>query len=66
LGVDYSREFNTGLLTLEPMPEPSKSILKEGITRETIINNSNIAYNKNNYNNKDRTILMLTRHIYSP
>jgi hypothetical protein len=38
----------------------------EDITRETIINNNNTAYNKNNYNNKDRTILISTRHIYSP
>jgi hypothetical protein len=47
------------------MPKPLKSILEEGITREIIINNSNITYNKNNYNNKNRTILMLTRYICS-
>jgi hypothetical protein len=66
LGVDYFREFNTGLLTLEPMPEPLKSMLGEGITRETTVNNNNTAYNKNNYNNKDRTILILTRYTCSP
>ena len=38
----------------------------KGITRETIINNNNTTYNKNNYNNKDRTILILTRYIYFP
>jgi hypothetical protein len=64
--VDYFREFNTGLLTLEPMPKPPESILGEGITRETTINNNNITYNKNDYNNKDKTILTLTRYIYSP
>jgi hypothetical protein len=48
------------------MPKPLKSILGEDITRETIINNNNIIYNKNNYNNKNRTILILIRHIYSP
>jgi hypothetical protein len=64
--VDYSRESNIRLLTLEPMPKPLKSILEEDITRETTINNNNTAYNKNDYNNKNRTILMLTRYIYSP
>ena len=48
------------------MPKPLKNILGEDITRETITNNNNIIYNKNNYNNKDRTILILTRHICSP
>jgi hypothetical protein len=47
------------------MPKPLESILGEGITRETTANNNNIAYNKNNYNNKDKTILTLTRYIYS-
>ena len=64
--MDYTKEFNIGLLTLEPMPKLLKSILGEDITRETIINNSNITYNKNNYNNKNGTILMLTRYIYFP
>ena len=57
MGVDYSREFNMGLLTLEPTPKPPKSIIEEGTTRETIINNNS---------GKNRTILTLTRHIYSP
>jgi hypothetical protein len=48
------------------MLKPLKSILKEDITREIIINNSNITYNKNNYNNKNKTNLILTRYIYSP
>jgi hypothetical protein len=65
LGVDYSRESNTGLLTLESMPKPLKNILEEGITRETIINNNNTTYNKNDYSNKNRTILTPTRYIYS-
>jgi hypothetical protein len=47
------------------MSKPFKSMLGEGITRETTINNNNTAYNKNNYNNKNRTILTLTRYIYS-
>jgi hypothetical protein len=38
------------------MPKPLKNILGEDITRETIINNSNITYNKNNYNSKNKTI----------
>jgi hypothetical protein len=64
--VDYFREFNIGLLTLEPTPKPLKSILGEGITRETTVNNNNIAYNKNDYSGKDRTILILTRYMCSP
>jgi hypothetical protein len=48
------------------MPKPPKSMPEEGITRETIINNNNTTYNKNNYNNKNRTILTPTRHICSP
>ena len=40
-------------------------MLREGITRETTINNNNIAYNKNNYNSKNKTNLMLTKYIYS-
>jgi hypothetical protein len=48
------------------MPKPLESMPGEDITRETTINNSNITHNKNNYNNKDRTILMLTRHMRSP
>jgi hypothetical protein len=48
------------------MPKPPKNILREDITRETIINNNNITYNKNDYNNKNKTILILTRYIYSP
>jgi hypothetical protein len=48
------------------MPKPPKSMPREGITRETTINNSNTTYNKNNYSNKNKTILILTRHIYSP
>jgi hypothetical protein len=48
------------------MPKPLESMLGEGITRETTINNSNITYNKNDYSNKDGTILTLTRHICSP
>jgi hypothetical protein len=47
------------------MPKPLKSILRKGITKETIINN-NTAYNKNNYSNKNRTNLTLTKYIYSP
>jgi hypothetical protein len=47
------------------MPKPFKSLLREGITRETIANNNNTAYNKNNYSNKNKTILTLTRYIYS-
>jgi hypothetical protein len=64
--MDYSREFNIGLLTLKPMPKPPKSILGEGITKETTINNNNTTYNKNDYSNKDGTVLTLTRYIYSP
>jgi hypothetical protein len=64
--VDYSRKFNIGLLTLEPMPKPLKSILGEDIIRETIINNNNITYNKNDYNNKNNIVLILTKYIYSP
>ena len=41
-------------------------MLGEDITRETTINNSNTTYNKNNYNNKDKTILTPTRYIYFP
>jgi hypothetical protein len=48
------------------MPKPLKSILEEDITRKTTINNSNIVYNKNDYSSKNRTILTLTRYIYSP
>ena len=48
------------------MPKPLKNMPGEGIIRETIINNSNITYNKNDYNSKNRTILILTRYIYSP
>ena len=48
------------------MPKPFKSISEEDIIRKTIINNNNIIYNKNNYNNKNRTNLILTRYIYSP
>jgi hypothetical protein len=47
------------------MSKPLKSILGEDITRETIINNSNITYNKNNYSNKNKTILTLTGYICS-
>jgi hypothetical protein len=47
------------------MLKPPKNIPGEDITKETIINNNNITYNKNNYNNKNRTILILTRYIYS-
>jgi hypothetical protein len=47
------------------MLKPLKSILREDITRKTIINNNNIIYNKNDYNSKNRTILILTRYIYS-
>jgi hypothetical protein len=64
--VDYSRESNTGLLTPEPTPKPLKSMPGEGITRETTINNSNTAHNKNDHSNKDRTVLTPTRHIRSP
>jgi hypothetical protein len=48
------------------MPKPLKSMLEKDITRETIINNNNITYNKNDYSNKNRTILTLTKYIYSP
>jgi hypothetical protein len=48
------------------MPKPFKSILREDITKETIINNNNITYNKNDYNSKNKTILTLTKYIYSP
>jgi hypothetical protein len=54
-----------GLLTLEPTPKPSKSMLGEGITRETTINSGNTAYNKNDYNSKDGTILTPTRYMRS-
>jgi hypothetical protein len=47
------------------MPKPLKSILGEGITRETTINNSNITCGKNDYNSKNRTVLTLTRYICS-
>jgi hypothetical protein len=47
------------------MPKPLKSILREGITKETTINNGNITCNKNDYSNKDKTILILIRYIYS-
>jgi hypothetical protein len=47
------------------MPKPLKNIPGKGITRETIINNNNTAYNKNNYNNKNKTILTSTKYIYS-
>jgi hypothetical protein len=47
------------------MPKPFKSILREDITRETTINNNNIARNKNNYSDKNKTILTSTRYIYS-
>jgi hypothetical protein len=55
-----------GLLTLEPTPKPLKSMLGEGITRETTMNNNNTAYDKNDYSNKDRTILTPTRYICFP
>ena len=48
------------------MLKPLKSILREDITRKTTANNNNITRNKNNYNNKNKTILILTRYIYSP
>jgi hypothetical protein len=48
------------------MPKPPKSMLGEGITRETTMNNNNITYNKNDYSSKDRTVLTPTRYIYSP
>jgi hypothetical protein len=64
--VDYFRESNIGLLTLKPISKPFKSMLRKDITRETIINNNNITYNKNDYNNKNKIILILTRYIYSP
>ena len=47
------------------MPKPSKSMPGEGITRETTINNNNTTYNKNDYNNKNRINLTLTKYIYS-
>jgi hypothetical protein len=47
------------------MPKPLKSILGEGTTRETTVNNSNTARNKNNYSSKNRTILTLTRYTRS-
>jgi hypothetical protein len=64
--VDYSRESNIGLLTPEPTPKPLKSMLREDITRETTINNNNTARDKNDYSNKDGTVLTPTRYIYSP
>jgi hypothetical protein len=64
--VNYSRESNIRLLTLEPTPKPPESMLEEGITRETTANNNNTAYNKNNYSGKNKTILTPTRHTYSP
>ena len=48
------------------MSKPLKNILREDITRKITLNNNNITYNKNNYNNKNKTILILTRYIYSP
>jgi hypothetical protein len=48
------------------MLKPLKSILEEDITRETTINNNNITRDKNDYNNKNKTILTLTKYIYSP
>jgi hypothetical protein len=48
------------------MPKPFKSMPGEGITRETTINSNNTTCNKNDYSNKDRTILILTRYTYSP
>jgi hypothetical protein len=48
------------------MPKPLKNMPGEDITKEIIINNNNTTYNKNNYNNKNRTILILTRYICSP
>ena len=48
------------------MPKPPENILGKGITRETTINNNNTAYNKNNHSDKNRTILILIRHICSP
>jgi hypothetical protein len=55
-----------GLLTLKPMPKPPKSMLGEGITRETTVNNSNTACDKNDYSGKNRTILTPTRYTRSP
>jgi hypothetical protein len=48
------------------MLKPFKSMPGEDITKETTLNNNNIAYNKNNYCNKNRTNLTLTKYIYSP
>jgi hypothetical protein len=48
------------------MSKPLKNMPEKGITKETTINNNNITYNKNDYNNKNKTILILTRYIYSP
>jgi hypothetical protein len=48
------------------MPKPPKSILGEGITKETTINSDNTTYNKNNYSGKNRTVLKPTRHTCSP
>jgi hypothetical protein len=48
------------------MPEPLKSMPGEGITGETIANSGNIAYDKNDYNSKDGTVLTSTRYICSP
>jgi len=48
------------------MLKPFKSMPGEDITKEIIINNNNTTYNKNNYNNKNRTNLTLTKYIYSP
>jgi hypothetical protein len=47
------------------MSKPLENILRKGITKETIINNNNITYNKNNYSNKNKIILILTKYIYS-
>jgi hypothetical protein len=55
-----------GLLTLEPTSKPPESMPGEGTTRETTINSGNITCDKNNYSNKDGTILTLTRHTRSP
>jgi hypothetical protein len=48
------------------MSKPPENMPGKDITREITINNNNITYNKNNYSSKDRTILILTRHIRSP
>ena len=38
----------------------------EDITKETTLNNNNITYNKNNYNSKNKIILILTKYMRSP